>query len=64
LDVADATVLAPLVDGVVLVVGRNLVRQEAVQTVCEQLTAVHAHPVGVVVNRARPRHAHYYARDS
>lgn len=64
LDVADATVLAPLVDGVVLVVGRDLVRQEAVQAVCEQLTAVHAHPVGVVVNRARPRHAHYYARDS
>ncbi len=65
LAVADATVLAPLVDGVLLVVGRDQVRQEALQALCTQLAAVDAHLIGVVVNRTLPSRAyvraHYYA---
>lgn len=49
--VTDAAVLAPLVDGVVMVVGRAQVHQEAVQAARYQLAAVNAKLVGLVVNR-------------
>lgn len=52
LAVADAGVLAPLVDGVVLVVGRAQARGEAVQAAHNQLADVGARSIGVVVNRA------------
>jgi non-specific protein-tyrosine kinase len=52
LAVADAAMLAPLVDGVVLVVGRAQVRGEAVQAAYQQLTDVGARSIGIVVNRA------------
>ncbi|NTU80165.1 MAG: polysaccharide biosynthesis tyrosine autokinase [Chloroflexales bacterium] len=52
LAVSDAAVLAPVVDGVLLVVGRAQVYQEALQTACKQLDTVNARLVGVVVNRA------------
>ena len=50
--VTDASVLVPLVDGVVLVVGRKRVRQEAVQATREQLADLKAKLVGVVINYA------------
>lgn len=50
--VSDAAVIAPLVDGVLLVVGRAQAYQEAVRTTRLQLSAVGAHVVGIAVNRA------------
>lgn len=52
LAVSDAVVLAPIVDGVVLVVGRAQTQQEAVQTGRRHLDSVGARLMGVVVNRA------------
>jgi len=52
LAVADATVLAPLVDGVVLVVSRAQAPAEAVQAAYNQLADVGARSIGIVVNRA------------
>jgi Mrp family chromosome partitioning ATPase len=52
LEVADALVLAPLVDGVLLVIGSGQVREEAVQSACQQLMAVNARSVRLIVNRA------------
>lgn len=62
LAVADATVLAPFIDGVLLVVGRNHVRREAVRAVCQQLAKAHAKVLGVVVNRAEPQGQSRYYR--
>lgn len=52
LAVTDAAVLAPLVDGVLLVVGRTQVQQEAVRAARWQLASINATLVGVVVNWA------------
>lgn len=64
LAVADAAVLAPNVDGVMLVVGRTQARRESIQATYEQLIQVRANPVGIVVNRAEPdrTYADYRAR--
>jgi capsular exopolysaccharide synthesis family protein len=51
LAVADAAVLAPIVDGVLLVVGRVPARTETVQAARRQLEDVRAKSIGVVVNR-------------
>jgi polysaccharide biosynthesis transport protein len=60
LAVADAGVLAQLADGVVLVVGRALVREEALRTTREQLANLKARLVGVVVNHAERGNGNYY----
>ena len=61
LAVADAAVLAQVVDGVLLVIGRTRARREAVLAAQDELHKVNAHPVGVVVNRAeQERSSHYY----
>lgn len=52
LPVADAAVLAPAVNGVVLVVSRAQARKEDVQAACQQLADVKARVVGLVMNRA------------
>lgn len=52
LAVTDAAVLAPVVDGVLLVVGRAQAMREAVRAACRELADVRARSVGVVVNRA------------
>lgn len=58
---ADAALLAPMVDGVVLVVEHAHTRQEAVQAACQQLVDVKANLFGIVVNRTgRNRGYHYY----
>jgi capsular exopolysaccharide synthesis family protein len=63
LAVTDAAVLAPLVDGVLLVVGRAQSRQRAVEAAQQQLTSVKARLVGIVVNRAELFSSyHYYYR--
>jgi len=52
LAVADAVVLAPLVDGVMVVIGLAQATQGAVEAALKQLADVKAKPVGVIVNRA------------
>jgi capsular exopolysaccharide synthesis family protein len=53
---SDATTLAPLVDGTLLVVG-NQVPEAVVRRAKEQLEAVHACILGAVVNQREVRHA-------
>lgn len=62
LAVADAALLAPLVDGVVLVVRRSRVQQDAVQEAHQQLARVRSTIIGIVVNGTDqyPRYGHYY----
>jgi len=65
LAVTDAATLAPLVDGVVLVVGRSRVRREAVRAARRQLENVKAKLIGVVVNRANDLHHYdYYQKEA
>lgn len=65
LAVTDAALLAPLVEGVLLVVGRTRAREGAVRAACRQLGDVKAKLVGVVVNRAENHDLyHYYHRAS
>jgi len=62
LAVADAVVLAPVVDGVTVVVGLGQTRREAFEAALKQLADVKARPVGVIVNRAE-QSAQYYPRE-
>ena len=52
LAVADAAVLAPIVDGVVLVAARGQTNERQVQKAMQQLDKVGAEPFGVVFNMA------------
>jgi len=57
---ADASVLVPSVDGVLLVVACTQARQETVRAARQQLIDIKARSVGVIVNRAEsPRNYHY-----
>ncbi len=49
---ADAALLAPLADGVVLIVDRTRTHREAVEAACQQLVDVKAKLLGIIVNRA------------
>jgi capsular exopolysaccharide synthesis family protein len=60
LAVSDAAVLAPMVDGVVLVVGRAQTQEEAVHTARQHLASVGARLMGVVVNRANLDETSYH----
>jgi len=48
-------VLAPLVDGVAVVVWLAQARREAVEAALRQLADVKVKPVGVIINRAEQR---------
>ncbi|HEY3247949.1 MAG TPA: polysaccharide biosynthesis tyrosine autokinase [bacterium] len=64
LPVTDATVLAPSVDGVVLVVHISKTPREAARRARQQLESVGARLLGVVVNAMPPRsrgHSYYYS---
>jgi capsular exopolysaccharide synthesis family protein len=60
LPVADATILAPHVDGVLIVVHANRTRSRAAIEAVESLRRVGAHIVGVVFNAAPSRKKSYY----
>lgn len=60
LAVADAAVLAPLVDAVALVVRRGRSSTETVQDACKILTAVKVNPVGVIMNDMQDSDFRYY----
>jgi polysaccharide biosynthesis transport protein len=52
LAVTDALILAPAVDGVIMVVARAHVRESAARAACELLGQAKARSIGVIVNRA------------
>jgi polysaccharide biosynthesis transport protein len=60
LQVTDAAVLAPTVDGVLLVINRARSRKEDVREACKQLSDVKAKTIGVVINRAEQNIDDYY----
>ncbi len=60
LAVTDALVLAPRVDGVILVIDPRKTKRAAVQHVIEQLKQVNANLLGVVFNNVRIDRTHYY----
>jgi capsular exopolysaccharide synthesis family protein len=62
LGVADTAVLAPAVDGVVLVARCGSVSEGPLRATCQQLAKVQAKPVGVVVNRVKKAIPHSYQR--
>jgi len=60
LAVSDAALLASIVDGVLLIVGRAQARKEAVRAACQHLADVNSRPVGFVVNRAEQDGSYNY----
>ena len=61
--VAEALILAPLTDGVVAVVGAEMVPQNAVRHTLERIAETGARVLGVVLNRAQvEKHSYYYGR--
>ena len=60
LSVADAAVLAPSVDNVILVVAQAQTRRGDVQAVRQQLSNVRVKSLEVVVNRAEPNGSYAY----
>jgi capsular exopolysaccharide synthesis family protein len=60
LAVSDTTHLASLVDAVILVVRRNLTREETVREACKQLVEIDTPIIGVVVNNAERNGTYYY----
>jgi Mrp family chromosome partitioning ATPase len=63
LSVADANLLAPLADGVLLVADASKTRRAALTQSVKSLELGGARILGTVLNRARPvrRRDHYYA---
>lgn len=63
LAVADTAMLAPLTDGVLVVVRHGHVQQSHLQSLRRQFDKVNAQVIGVVVNRSdkRPRYHKYYS---
>ncbi len=57
---ADAAVLAPAVDNVILVVAQSQTRRVDVQTVRRQLSNVRVKSIEVVVNRAEANGSYAY----
>jgi succinoglycan biosynthesis transport protein ExoP len=58
--VADASILASHVDGVLLVVYPGKTPLDAIQTTLEQMDRAGAHVIGVVMNRIPRNRAYYY----
>ena len=65
LSVTDASALAPAMDGVIMVVKPGVTKISALQQSLEQLRAVGAHVLGVVLNEVNPssrKYGYYYNR--
>jgi non-specific protein-tyrosine kinase len=65
LTVTDAAALAPAVDGVILITRPGITKLSAFQQALEQLQAVNAHVLGVVLNDVDPasrKYGYYYNR--
>jgi non-specific protein-tyrosine kinase len=62
LSVADAVMLVPTVDAVLLVVARGQARRETLRSACRELADGQAQVIGLVVNRAEQDLGHEYYR--
>jgi capsular exopolysaccharide synthesis family protein len=62
LAVTDASLLATIVDGVLLVARRNNTREKALRETCKQLADHKARLIGLVVNEAEANGSYYYYR--
>jgi capsular exopolysaccharide synthesis family protein len=60
LEVSDTTILAPQMDGVILVVSRANSRREDLVTTRKQLEIIKARMIGFIVNRAEQERGYYY----
>ena len=60
LEVNDAAVLAPQMDGVILVVCRANSRKEDVLAACKQLEGLKANVLGFITNQAEQNNGYYY----
>lgn len=60
LSVADASVLAPMVDGVAIVVGTNIANQKSLTTAHRRLGVVNANIIGTIINRAEYNYLQSY----
>lgn len=60
LPVTDAVILSRFVSAVTLVVGKNQVEGREVEMARRQLRSVGVEPIGVIVNRVKPRESKYY----
>ena len=63
LAVSDPSVIAPLVDGVLLVVKRGFIGKEKLKTTIEQLTTVKAMLLGLIINSENISDNYYQYRD-
>lgn len=61
--VTDPSILAPMVDGVLLVVELGRMTRAAVQSVKEQLELAQARLLGIVINKASRKRGYDYYRD-
>jgi len=59
LGVADASILSPNVDGILLVLALNEVDRQAAQKAKESLEKVKAHISGVILNKVESEHSGY-----
>lgn len=63
LAMADTSVLCPLVDGLVLVVGAEQIARPAVQRAVEQIRSVNGRVLGVILNKVNlERNSYYYGQ--
>lgn len=60
LAVADAAMLAPLVDGVLLIAGRNQTARQRLERAAEQIETAGGSTLGVVFNGTKPGDSYYY----
>ena len=60
LPVADTTLIAGLVDGVILVTRRAYSKEDKVREACRQLGEMDARMIGVVINGAEHNGTYYY----
>lgn len=61
--VADALILAPLSDGVILVLGAEMVAKKSARHTLERLAETGARVLGIVLNRAQvEKYSYYYSR--
>jgi capsular exopolysaccharide synthesis family protein len=60
LAVADAALLVPYMDSVMLVVSRGEAREKTVRSACNLLSEIHARSVGVIINHTEHDCKYYY----
>jgi len=60
IEVTDAAVLAPQMDGVIVIVGRGSSHKVSVRAVCKQLENNKANTIGFVINHAKQNSRYYY----